>query len=751
MSNQNQSLRGSRRSLPDSIYQVRWFFCLIVLPFAILLPSINKYPFPQATSQYSDILVSHFPNIHYLIQSLFHWKTIPLWSSAILSGYPFAANPLSGLWYFPYWVAVILPMPFAINLLVILHLIGGGIGVYQMLRGEQFSEIAALFGGLAFELMPKLYGHYGGGHVGLIIAVCWTPWLLVSSQYALLGIEKITLSRHFDKRIIFPALILSAIIMADIRWIGFAILLWVSYLIFGGLIETPAGESALYTRNRKLACKIKSLFISIITPLLMAIGLTAPFLFPFLEFVQLSTRRFLTSADNLAFSLPPAKLLGLIFPAYGDYFEWVVYPGILVIILALLSWGIKKNRKIFTYWTVVLILSIIYALGSNIPGSSWWASLPVVSLLRVPSRILFISGFCIICLSAGSLQGLIEGISQRSVRRSKLLMTAMASFVVLINAGAYWITGEFTKSLIGGLLFGSAGFFVIWMLIQGNRRKVWVVSLFCLCVVDLIVMDLSLFLPRNSQNVFSEGKEIAEFLTKDTELFRIYSPSYSLEQHIAAVYDLELADGVDPLQLASYEEFMEKASGVITDGYSVTLPPFATGNPKTDNQTARPNLQLLGLLNVKYIIADFDISVAGLEYINLFNKTRVYKNNLWLPRAWIQSLDSPIGHDITPVQNIIWSPNHITVSVASGIKDQMLVISEIYYPGWQVFIDGKRRQIDQFGGLFRSVVLEPGDKVVTFIFRPMSLCVGLVFFLITIIFIAGIVYYYGHRSEQERI
>ena len=48
-------------------------------------------------AEYSDILVSHWPNAYFLRRSLQTWKQIPLWNPMILSGMPFAADPLSGL------------------------------------------------------------------------------------------------------------------------------------------------------------------------------------------------------------------------------------------------------------------------------------------------------------------------------------------------------------------------------------------------------------------------------------------------------------------------------------------------------------------------------------------------------------------------------------------------------------------------------------------------------------------------------
>jgi hypothetical protein len=99
-----------------------------VLPDLILLPHLSQFPF-QPEGQFSDLLISHYPNGIYIQQSIREWKTIPLWSDNILSGYPFAANPLAGLFYLPGWLALLFPLPFGFNLLVAFHLVFGGVGM----------------------------------------------------------------------------------------------------------------------------------------------------------------------------------------------------------------------------------------------------------------------------------------------------------------------------------------------------------------------------------------------------------------------------------------------------------------------------------------------------------------------------------------------------------------------------------------------------------------------------------------------
>jgi hypothetical protein len=78
-------------------------FCLLppVLLWRLTLHPTGIAFAPQAA--FSDLLISHLPNAQYVHDSLTQFGQLPLWQTRILSGQPFAADPLAGLWYPPNW------------------------------------------------------------------------------------------------------------------------------------------------------------------------------------------------------------------------------------------------------------------------------------------------------------------------------------------------------------------------------------------------------------------------------------------------------------------------------------------------------------------------------------------------------------------------------------------------------------------------------------------------------------------------
>jgi hypothetical protein len=84
-------------------------------------------------------------------------------------------------------------------------------------------------------------------------------------------------------------------------------------------------------------------------------------------------------------------------------------------------------------------------------------------------------------------------------------------------------------------------------------------------------------------------------------------------------------------------------------------------------------------------------------------------------------LDGPPGWRPATIRER--SPNQITVQVESA-QSALLVLSEVWYPGWQVAVDGARQQVRLVNGLLRGVTLAPGTHTVVWRYRPASLLWG---------------------------
>jgi hypothetical protein len=692
----------------------------LLLPLVLLIPGLNAFPYPSPEARFSDLTITHYPNTLYLRQAL-ATGDMPLWSDQILSGMPFGANPLAGVWYPPGWLALVLPLPFAFNLLVALHLLWGGLGMYGLLRAEGLASPAALFGALGFAFLPKLFAHYGAGHLTLLYAVPWTPWLLWAARYQFSG-------RHRVGFYPWQALVLALILLADVRWAAFAAALWVGY-------------SLAHTQWRSWPRQLFGLAVQF----LLAVLLAAPLLIPLLELAGLSSRSAMTAQDALVFSLPPLSLLGLLYPDMGGYHEYTLYVGQVVLALSLLLAIRAVPHPAGRFWIWAAFLATLLALGAYLPPLALLARLPGLDLLRAPARWLFVAGLAFAAAAACGVDALLATPNSYHRRRADLALTALAGFSLAMTASLWVLRGQIALNFLWGAAFILASAAWIGLRLAGRLPAgVWLAGLFVLGLLDWAGVDRTLFAARSAESVLAEGRLAAEYLATQTGMFRVYSPSYSLPQQTSAQAGLQLADGVDPLQLTAYVDFMQEATGVPSTGYSVTLPPFAgDGDPATANAAYRPDPELLGLLNVRYIGAEFDLPVDGLLLETQFGSTRVYRNLLARPRAWLE----PASASIQQPAIIEWRPDRIEIQ-AQG--PGLLVLSEIAYPGWKVEVDGTARSVETYDGLLRAVSLSSGEHRVVFTFRPASLNWGLAGFAIAALCLVGAAWLGQNASRRQR-
>jgi hypothetical protein len=82
--------------------------------------------------------------------------------------------------------------------------------------------------------------------------------------------------------------------------------------------------------------------------------------------------------------------------------------------------------------------------------------------------------------------------------------------------------------------------------------------------------------------------------------------------------------------------------------------------------------------------------------------------------------DPQIGATPEKVSILSYHDNDVTLEVTAD-RTAVVVLHDLFYPGWQVFVDGERKPLLRANLLFRGVETPPGNHVVKFIYRPFSL------------------------------
>jgi hypothetical protein len=135
----------------------------------------------------------------------------------------------------------------------------------------------------------------------------------------------------------------------------------------------------------------------------------------------------------------------------------------------------------------------------------------------------------------------------------------------------------------------------------------------------------------------------------------------------------------------------------------------------------------------------------------------VYRNPARLPRAYVvcqavhvsspeQALEAVTAPDFDPARKVVLEavarqvtepcdlqeatllpspPNQATIRAILP-QPGYLVLSDTFYPGWQVTVDGQPAEILRANGAFRALPLDAGTHEVWFRYRPGSFVIGAV-------------------------
>lgn len=685
------------------------FLAIAALWIGPLILHLGDIPF-HPNAKYSDLLTSHWPNAHFLRSAWLEWRSFPLWNPQILSGAPLVADPLFGIGYPPNWLAFIIPITCALNLIFWLHLGWAGFGMYCLARSEGVSQGSAIIAGALFSGMPKLIGHLALGHVGLISAVSWSPWALwsIRRSFEALPTDRIRLLRRSAT----SGVILGLVFLADVRW----------FLPLFGLSLLHAASLSIRDRMLK-EVRLSRLILAVAICGIFSSGIAALQAIPLAEFALQSTRISLSAQELTSRSLNYGDLIGLLVPGYAGNPESLTYLSILGMGLALL--GLLLGRGRWAYWAIVACIGLLLSLGGNTPLYPLLLNIvPGLRMMRVPARFFLLTSLAISLLAGMGLDGLLEGMHSPSTqRRMRLGMVGYGALLLLLAiGGGLLVTKEADLWAKPWIHMGLAAVGLLGLCLHVRRnvmkRSIQLLLWGFLLAVDLILVNHSLVEMRSSEKIFAGREAILVRLRSTPGSMRIFSPSYSIPQHIAAAYGLQLADGVNPLQLQAYWEYMAHAIGYPNLGYSVTLPPFPSGDPSAP-QGLQVDAEALGLLNVGFVISEYPIDDAQLRLVTKIDGIYVYENPAVRPRAWMEQASD--REEWQQVQSLSWSPNHIRIT-AQG--EGRLVLSELQYPGWVAMVDGEQVPIEAYHGLLRSLTLSEGEHRIDFYFRPWTVYAG---------------------------
>ncbi len=552
----------------------------------------QSLPFTR-NSEYSDAVTSHYPNA--LIMSRFLHGDGTLTNLYMMNGQPWLPNPLSKAFYPLQWLVGIFPPILHLNILLWLHLVIAAMGMRAFARALEFSpEIAGLVG-LTFGFTPRLIAAAGAGHLDIVEACAWLPLVMLAVHH---------LQKYKWRATIGLGVASALLFLADVR-------------IFA-LAMTLAGLYCLVraAQSRKF---ITPVFFGL--ALLIAAMLTFPLWGQLLGELPKLSRAGLTEADAGVSSLSFIELfLGSLIGIQGGAHETMVYLSVPVLVLAGIAFLAMPRRVMF--WILAVAGFGFWALGENFV---FWKLLvqvfPFLLWLRVPARGWLIVAFGMTILAGYGLRALTE-------RKFKL-----QNPVRLVGAGTV-ITGLACVILAARFSLGNAltaaAIIAVTCVFLFNWRRLTPLAWLALIIIDLTTINVTLIEGVRREDWLDRYQPIVAALQAD-QVDHVYSPTYSLQQQVAVFYRVPIIGGVDPFQYADYVKRFEEATGVISKGYSVTLPAF-DDDPERANKSAVMDLGKLAALGVSHVVAAYPISQPNLELVTQINQVYIYRNKSYAPQ-----------------------------------------------------------------------------------------------------------------------
>jgi hypothetical protein len=580
----------------------RWFPLGIIAFIGLFLLlsgfRIGALPYNPG-APFSDAALSHWPAAVYLRESVWYGGDFPLWRDGIMGGQPFAANPLNKTAYPLQWLALVFRAAEHLDLMIVLHLGLAAWGMARWTRRLGLSRPAAAVSAIGYALGTRTVAHLGAGHLDLLYALAWWPWLMDAAR----GTPSLSTALRL-------ALFGGLLTLADVRLALFALTLAAAYLLVNNL---RAGQAHRLLR------------LWPVVPI--GFAATAALVLPLVGWQPYLSRTGLTPADSGVFSLTFGHWLGVLgFPVDGSNPEQITTLGLPLLVLAIIA--LVHQWRSLRFWAFAMGVAALYALGSN--GPLWTvltAIVPGLLTFRVPARAWLVLAL-VVPLLAGygldSLRALLQASLPPRTRSRAQLVTLIG--LVAAGVGSFYLIALFPKTPINGpssislalmlprftlmgvsLLLTAVVALGVWLGLTRRVAPHTVVLVALACVAaDVTLNGLNWLTWQSRDRWLLPGNVTAQAL-RDDGAGRVYAPyivrgtdiETALPQPSAAAYGLSLFGGVDPFQLAGFVDAVEAVTGILQTGYDVVQPPI-----QTHSNVAIPNAEVLATWGVTHLAVD---------------------------------------------------------------------------------------------------------------------------------------------------
>lgn len=662
---------------------------------------------------------------------------LPLWNPYNFAGTPLLANQQSSP-FMPFnLLFFMLPFPYAWSLLILLQPLLAGIFMYIYLKNLKVGSLPALLGSISFAFSGFFIAWLEWGTIAM--TAMWLPLLL-------LCIDKIFLGRN--KRVWYPlyfVTLIASFLAGHLQTFFYMLLMTHAYLF---LIWIQSKE--------KLSHVLWGVGLCIV-----AFAIASVQWFPLFQFILLSAR----DSDRIVVSgwfLPWQHLVAFFVPDFfgnpttlnywgvWNYAEFAGYIGIPALFFALYAFFTQSTKRVW-FFSAVLIGSLLFALPTFLAYIPFDLHIPFISSSQ-PTRLMVLIDFSLSVLSAFGLHAFMKNSKKIVVPIIFFSLLFTTLWLLVLFHVRFMPTISLDNILVAkrNLLFPTILVGAVFALsipcwfFQKNRKVFF--GIIC-CLLLLSVFDslhfadkFTPFTPK--QYLFPTTKTIAflqthvgnsRIMTTDSQ---ILPPNFSLMYHVQSV------DGYDPLYIKTYGQFIAMSER----GKPDISEPFGFNRIITPHNYSSRFMDLLG---VKYVISLATLSSPKLKKVFEEGQTKVYENLQSLPRAFfVKNLitessqqkivndmysksvslrtiaitqvaisenggESTFSIDRSDASIQYYTANNVTIQTHNP-SDGFLVLTDVYYPTWHAYVDGKETKIYPTDLALRGIMIPAGKHSVEF-------------------------------------
>jgi hypothetical protein len=512
-------------------------------------------------------------------------------------------------------------------------------------------------------------------------------------------------------------------------------------------------------------------------PVALAVGVFAIQFLPSQELADLSRRDVITYEKSVEGSLSYGHLLTFVMPRLfgvtdaaqqakvpywnGAYFlswETALYIGVLPLFFALIGAAFGWKRKYVPLFAGIALFAVLFALGDNFFLYKIFFNFPLFDRFRTPARMVMVSSFALAALSA---VGMHKALHSRLAEKRGILIGAAAALV-----------GVWLLAVLGTF---KANSFVPGIAAQANESISWAATSAALPVVALIG-TLFLLIANKFRGL---GAALAVLAITGIELFTYGSglneSSTSPEQEYRT--QPELIDMLKKDQSQDISRARTRLGNTMlvkrNQGAYDKLQLIEGYNPlvlqRVSPETANPEAQA-DLMNMKWSItpavagaqADFQPRYTVLTRAKMYYRAEVrpdeqarallkndpafdYRNVILLeeqPSIQLSQEDPAPKLDIPS-----YGTDAMTIDVTTA-ENGMLFLSEVYYPAWKAYVDGKPVKIYRAFTTLRAVEVPKGTHKVELRYESEAFATGSMITIASLVLGLGALGFLIFRKEK---